>query len=42
MAAVLGLLAPVCLADNNNPISLETSETLFAVLTAMNTCVDTT
>ena len=38
MAAVLGLLAPVCLADNNNPITLETSETLFAVLTAMNTC----
>jgi tetratricopeptide (TPR) repeat protein len=36
--AVLGLLAPVCLADNNNPITLETSETLFAVLTAMNTC----
>jgi hypothetical protein len=38
VAAALGLLAPVCLADNNNPISLETSETLFAVLTAMNTC----
>jgi tetratricopeptide (TPR) repeat protein len=38
VAALLGLLAPVCLADNNNPISLETSETLFAVLTAMNTC----
>ncbi len=35
---MLGLLAPVCLADNNNPITLETSETLFAVLTAMNTC----
>ena len=38
VAAVLGLLAPVCVADNNNPITLETSETLFAVLTAMNTC----
>ena len=31
-------LAPACLADNNNPITLDTSETLFAVLTAMNTC----
>src|SRR6266567_3399536 len=37
-SALLGLLAPVCLADNNNPITLDTSETLFAVLTAMNTC----
>jgi len=31
-------VAPVCLADSNNPITLDTSETLFAVLTAMNTC----
>jgi len=38
VAAVLGLLAPVCLADANNPITLDTSETLFAVLTAINTC----
>ena len=38
VAAVLGLLAPVCLADGNNPITLDTSETLFAVLTAINTC----
>ena len=38
VAAVLGLLAPGCLADGNNPITLETSETIFAVLTAMNTC----
>ncbi len=38
VAAWLGLLAPMCAADNNNPISLDTSETLFAVLTAMNTC----
>ena len=37
-AACVGLLAPVCAADNNNPITLDTSETLFAVLTAMNTC----
>jgi len=37
-ATLLGLLAPLCAADNNNPISLDTSETLFAVLTAMNTC----
>ncbi|HEY3973601.1 MAG TPA: hypothetical protein VGM18_11390 [Candidatus Sulfotelmatobacter sp.] len=38
MAGLVGLLGPVCLADNNNPITLDTSETLFAVLTAMNTC----
>ena len=38
VAAALGLLAPLCLADNNNPVTLDTSETLFAVLTAMNTC----
>jgi len=38
VAAGLGLVAPVCLADSNNPITLDTSETLFAVLTAMNTC----
>ena len=38
VAAALGLLAPVCLADNNNPMTLDTSETLFAVLTAMNSC----
>ena len=36
--AVLGLLAPLCLADNSSPITLDTSETLFAVLTALNTC----
>ena len=33
-----GLLAPMCLADNSTPITLDTSETLFAVLTAMNSC----
>jgi hypothetical protein len=38
VAACLGLLAPVCLADGNNPITLDTSETLFTVLTALNTC----
>ena len=38
LATAVGLLAPVCLADSNNPITLDTSETLFAVLTAMNTC----
>ena len=29
---------PVCAADNNTPITLDTNETLFAVLTAMNAC----
>jgi tetratricopeptide (TPR) repeat protein len=38
IAALVGLAAPVCAADNPNPISLDTSETLFAVLTAMNSC----
>jgi tetratricopeptide (TPR) repeat protein len=28
----------VCVAENNNPITLETDETLFTVLAAMNTC----
>jgi tetratricopeptide (TPR) repeat protein len=37
-SAVIGMAAPVCLADNNNPITLDTSETLFAVLAAINTC----
>lgn len=38
IAAVLGLLAPLCAADNPTPITLDTNETLFAVLTAMNAC----
>jgi len=38
VAAVVGLLAPACLAQSASPITLDTSETLFAVLTAMNTC----
>ena len=35
---MLGLLAPLCAADNQTPITLDTNETLFAVLTAMNSC----
>lgn len=38
VAAVLGLVAPLSLADNPSPISLDTSETLFTVLAAMNAC----
>ena len=38
MLPLLGLLAPLCAAESNNRITLDTSETLFAVLTAMNTC----
>src|SRR5437764_13895044 len=38
MAAVLALLAPLCAADASTPITLDTNETLFAVLTAMNAC----
>ena len=38
MAAFLGLLAPLCVADNPVPITLDTSETLFVTLTAMNVC----
>lgn len=34
----MGLMAPYCAADNNTPITLDTSETLFSVLTAMNAC----
>ena len=37
-AGLLGLLAQVCLGQNNGPITLDSSETLFAVLTALNTC----
>lgn len=37
---VSALIGPAALsvADNNNPITLDTSETLFTVLAAMNTC----
>ena len=38
MAALLGGLAPVCVGQNNSPISLDTNETLFAVLAAINSC----
>jgi len=38
VAAFLGLLVPLCAADNNTPITLDTNETLFAVLAAMNAC----
>jgi tetratricopeptide (TPR) repeat protein len=38
VAALLGLFGPLCAADANNPVTLDTSETLFAVLTAMNSC----
>ena len=37
-AAWLGLMAPLCAAQTSTPITLDTSETLFAVLTAMNAC----
>ena len=36
--ALLGLVAPWCAADNNTPITLDTNETVFAVLTALNAC----
>ena len=38
VCALLGLLTPFCAADINSPITLDTNETLFAVLTAMNAC----
>jgi tetratricopeptide (TPR) repeat protein len=38
LAALLGLMAPFCAAQTGTPITLDTSETLFAVLTAMNAC----
>jgi len=36
--ALIGLLGPFCAAENTSQITLDTSETLFAVLTAINTC----
>ena len=38
MAAFVWLGAEVCAAENTTPITLDTNETLFAVLAAMNTC----
>lgn len=35
---VIGLAAHLCLADENNPITLDTNETLFTMLAAMNSC----
>jgi len=36
--ALLGLLVPVCRAQNSPKVALDTSETLFSLLTAINTC----
>ncbi len=38
MAALLAAGAVVCFADNSPQVSLQTSESLFSVLAAMNTC----
>jgi len=38
LLALVGLLAPWCAADNNTPITLDTSETIFSVLAAINAC----
>jgi hypothetical protein len=41
LAALLGLLAPLCEgqnAQNQSAITLDTSETIFSVLTALNAC----
>src|SRR5437879_8708791 len=38
LVAMIGLLGPFCAAENTSQITLDTSETLFAVLTAINTC----
>ncbi len=38
LAALLGLLGSFCVAEGTSQISLDTNETLFAVLTAINTC----
>jgi len=38
VAAFVWLGAEVCAAENTTPITLDTNETLFAVLAAMNTC----
>jgi tetratricopeptide (TPR) repeat protein len=38
LAAAIGLGAQLSLADSSNPITLDTSETIFTVLAAMNTC----
>jgi tetratricopeptide (TPR) repeat protein len=38
MAALFGLLAQVCAADNTPAVVLETNETLFTVLASINAC----
>jgi len=38
LLALLGLLASVCAAENTSQITLDTSENIFAVLTAINKC----
>ena len=38
LAAVVWLGAEVCAAENPSPITLDTNETLFSVLAAMNSC----
>ena len=38
LAVWLALLAQTCLAQNTPAIALDTNETLFTVLTAINTC----
>ena len=37
-AALLGLLAPFCVGQSQSPITLDSSETIFSVLTALNAC----
>src|SRR5208282_3132313 len=38
VAALVWLGTGVCAAENTTPITLDTNETLFAVLAAMNSC----
>jgi tetratricopeptide (TPR) repeat protein len=38
LAALLGLLASLCVGQNQSPITLESNETIFSVLTALNAC----
>ena len=38
IAALIALLSPLCLAQNTPKVTLDTSETLFTILGAMNTC----
>jgi tetratricopeptide (TPR) repeat protein len=38
LAALTALLAQFCVGQNQIPITLESSETIFSVLTALNTC----